>query len=89
MKKLIISLLIIFYVGTLSAQLNITLNMSNRPTSILSEWSFRRDVLTLLVMNQSPVGIITAKLKTEIRTTDGTVIATTNMSKVPDRKSVV
>ena len=83
MKKLIISLLIIFYVGTLSAQLNITLNMSNRPTSILSEWSFRRDVLSLLVMNQSPVGIITAKLKTEIRTTDGTVIATTNMSKVP------
>ena len=83
MKKLITTILVLFFVGSVTAQLTITLNMTARPTAILSDWSFRNDVLTLVVLNQSPIGSVAAKLKTEIRTTDGTVIATTDLSKAP------
>lgn len=69
------------FVLTASAQLKITLNVNPRPTSTLSDWSTRQDVIRLIVLNQSPVGTLTAKLKTEIRTTDGTVVATTEMAK--------
>ncbi len=81
MKKIFCILFAIGFVVTASAQLKITLNMNPRPTSTLSDWSYRRDVLSLLVLNQSPVGTMTAKLKTEIRLTDGTVIATTDLAK--------
>ena len=83
MKKLITTILILFFVGSVTAQLTLTLNMTARPTAILSDWSFRKDILTLVVLNQSPASSILAKLKTEIRTVDGTVIATTDLSKVP------
>jgi len=82
MKK-IFSLLFItcLATGTKAQFLRLTLSMNARPTSTLSDWSYRQDILTLGVINQSPVGTMTAKLKTEIRLTDGTVVATTDLSR--------
>ncbi|MBL7701752.1 MAG: hypothetical protein JNM14_05850 [Ferruginibacter sp.] len=83
MKKIIISISTILCVTVCFAQLNVTLSVNPRPSAALSDWSFRKDVLTIIVTNQSPVGTpISAKLKTEIRTTDGTVVATTDIGKV-------
>ena len=83
MKKILLAILVLGSVHSVSAQLKITLNMNPRPTATISDWSTRRDVLTLVVSNQSPVGTMMAKLKTEIRTTDGTVVATTDLAKAP------
>ena len=84
MKKLFISIFIFLSAATSFAQLNITLTMNSRPSAALSDWSFRKDVLTMVVTYQSPVSVpLSAKLKTEIRLTDGTVVATSDMAKVP------
>lgn len=81
MKKIFSLLFItILTTGAKAQFLRLTLSMNARPTSTLSDWSYRQDVLTLAVVNQSPVGTMTAKLKTEIRLTDGTVVATTDLA---------
>lgn len=80
MKKYILSVLIIFYAFAASAQLNTTLEVQNSPTAVLSQWATSNYILNFIVtkIEPNPQTII---FKTEIKLTDGTVIATIDVTK--------
>lgn len=80
MKKIFLLITINLIVISAMAQFKITLVMSTTPPATLSEWGNRREVLTLLVNMQGSTGA-EAKIKTEIKTMDGTVIGTTDLAK--------
>ncbi len=82
MKKLIITAIILFSCATGWAQLVSNLIVNPQPPAQLSEWGNRREVLTLIVTGQGAAGG-PFKIKTEIRLTDGTVIATSDLAKTP------
>ena len=83
MKKLIASIAAIFIVTTTMAQVKFNFAILNtQPPAQLSEWGNRRDVLTLLATGQGAAGN-QFKIKTEIKTTDGTVIASADLAKTP------
>jgi hypothetical protein len=82
MKKILITTLAFFVAAVSTGQVRITLIINAQPPAQLSEWGNRREVLTLIV---SPGGAALGpyKLKTEIKTTDGTVIASADLARVP------
>lgn len=80
MKKIFLLMAINLVIASAMAQFKITLVMSTTPPAALSEWSNRREVLSLIVSMQGSAGG-EAKIKTEIKTTDGTVIGTTDLAK--------
>jgi hypothetical protein len=82
MKRLIIAAIYILGGFTSQAQLTSNLIVAAQPPAQLTEWGNRRDVLTLLVSGQGAVGG-PFKIKTEIRLTDGTVIANADLAKTP------
>jgi hypothetical protein len=82
MKKLIITSIIIFSCTSSWAQLISNLIVNAQPPAQLSEWGNRREVLTLVVTGQGAAGG-SFKIKTEIKLTDGTVIATADLAKTP------
>jgi hypothetical protein len=82
MKKLIITSIIIFSCTSSWAQLISNLIVNAQPPAQLSEWGNRREVLTLIVTGQGAAGG-SFKIKTEIKLTDGTVIATADLAKTP------
>ena len=84
MKKIIILLITLFTIQFVQAQAKITLIMNPRPIANISEWSNRRDVLTLLA-SPSPQGSMpnNVKINTIIKTADGTTVAVTDMLKAP------
>ncbi len=81
-KKIILVTAAIFMVSNAIAQLRLTLIVNAQPPAQLSEWGNRREVLTLIVNTQGAVGG-QFKLKTEIKTLDGTVIGSTDLAKAP------
>lgn len=80
MKKYISILLLTFYSVIASAQLNTTLEVQNAPTAVLSEWATKNAIINFIVtkIDPNPQTII---FKTEIKLSDGTVIATTDLTK--------
>ena len=82
MKKLISTAIAIFIVATAMAQIRFTLIVNAQPPAQLSEWGNRREVLTLIVTAQGTIGG-QFKIKTEIKTLDGTVIGSADLAKVP------
>ena len=82
MKKLIITSLAIFIVATAMAQIRFNLIINAQPPAQLSEWGNRREVLTLIVTGQ-PGAVGQYKIKTEIKTLDGTVIGSADLAKTP------
>lgn len=82
MKKLISTAIAIFIVATAMAQIKFNLIMGAQPPAQLSEWSNKREVLTLIVTGQGAAGN-QYKIKTEIKTTDGTVIGKADLAKTP------
>ena len=82
MKKLIITTLAIFVVATAMAQIRFNLIINAQPPAQLSEWGNRREVLTLIVTGQ-PGAVGQYKIKTEIKTLDGTVIGSADLAKTP------
>jgi hypothetical protein len=82
MKKLISTALAIFIVATAMAQIKFNLIVNAQPPAQLSEWGNRREVLTLIATGQGAAGN-QFKIKTEIKTTDGTVIASADLAKTP------
>ena len=80
MKKYISILLLTFYSVLASAQLNTTLEVQNAPTAVLSEWATKNAIINFIVtkIDPNPQTII---FKTEIKLSDGTVIATTDLTK--------
>lgn len=84
MKKLISAAIAIFIVANAMAQIKFNLVMGTQPPAQLSEWGNRREVLTLIVTGQAGVpGGGQFKIKTEIKTTDGTVIGNADLAKTP------
>jgi hypothetical protein len=82
MKKLISVSIAIFIVATGMAQIKFNLIVNAQPPAQLSEWGNRRDVLTLIVTTQGAPAL-QYKIKTEIKTLDGTVIGSADLAKTP------
>lgn len=82
MKKILFASIALFVSFTGTAQLVSNLILNGQPPAQLSEWGNRREVLTLIVTGAGAVAG-PFKLKTEIRLTDGTVIATSDLAKTP------
>jgi len=80
MKKIFFLLLIHFPVLTIKAQIATNLVLSATPPAMLSEWGNRREVLTYII-NSQPGASFPVIIKTEIKTTDGTVIGSTDLAK--------
>lgn len=86
MKKIVYCIITAFTCITGFAQVNSNLILMAQPPAQLSEWGNRREVLTLIV--SSPGIIIDQfKIKAEIKTVDGTVIANTDLAKAPSFSS--
>jgi hypothetical protein len=84
MKKLISTALAIFIVATAMAQIKFNLIVNAQPPAQLSEWGNRREVLMLSVTGQPGApGGGQYKIKTEIKTTDGTVVGNADLAKTP------
>lgn len=79
MKKVIAIVCFIITAQSLLSQININLTVAGRPPARLSDWANRRDVLTLIMGNSQTVRF-DVKIKTEIKTLDGTAIGTTNLN---------
>ncbi len=80
MKKLLFILSVLFTASTATAQINTNLVLAATPPATLSEWANRREVLTYIINSQPGVSFPVI-IKTEIKTTDGTVIGTTDLVK--------
>lgn len=82
MKKYIIIFQLSFYSVFATAQLNTTLEMQNAPTAVLSEWANKNSIINFIItkIDPNPQTII---LKTEIKLSDGTVVAATDLTRVP------
>jgi hypothetical protein len=86
MKKLISTAIAVFIVANVMAQ-GIKFNfaiLSAQPPAQLSEWGNKREVLTLMVTGGqpgAPGGQF--KIKTEIKTTDGTVVGNADLARTP------
>ena len=82
MKKIISAAIAIFIVATGAAQVKFNLIVNAQPPAQLSEWGNRREVLTVIVTAQGTIGA-QYKVKTEIKTMDGTVIGSADLAKTP------
>jgi hypothetical protein len=82
MKKLVITTIAIFIVATTLAQIRFNLILNAQPPAQLTEWGNRREVLTLIVTAPGAIGA-QYKIKTEIKTLDGTVIGSADLAKTP------
>ena len=80
MKKLILLLSILFITAAVRAQYNTNLVLAGTPPASLSEWANRRDVLTYIISSVQGVSFPVI-IKTELKTTDGSVIASTDLAK--------
>lgn len=80
MKKLILLLSIFFITATVNAQYTTNLVLAATPPASLSEWANRREVLTYIISSAQGVSFPVI-IKTEIKTTDGSVIASTDLAK--------
>ncbi len=80
MKKLILTTAAIFIVSISMAQIRLNLIVNPQPPAQLSEWGNKREILTLIVNTQGAVAG-PFKLKTEIKTLDGTVIGYADLAK--------
>ena len=80
MKKIFLLIISAFLFSVAPAQINSNLIVQAQPPAQLSEWGNRREVLTLILSAPGAVGAL-FKLKTEIKTTDGTVIASADLAK--------
>lgn len=82
MKKILAIAITTFIYTAVPAQFTSNLIVNAQPPAQLSEWGNRREVLTLII---TAPGAIAGpfKLKTEIKTLDGTVIASADLAKTP------
>lgn len=62
-----------------SVQFKLELLLNATPPAQLTEWGNRREVLTLMVTGQPGGQVADVKIKTEIKTLDGTVVGTTDL----------
>jgi len=79
MKKIAAIICFLFATHPLLAQLSLTLSLSGRPPANLTEWGNRKDVLTLII-GPAQGQVADVKIKTTIKTLDGTVAGSTNLN---------
>ena len=82
MKKILSSIIAVFIFTTAMSQIKFNLIVNPQPPAQLTEWSNRREVLTLIAAAQGALGI-QYKIKTEIKTLDGTVIGSADLARTP------
>jgi hypothetical protein len=82
MKKIIAILYLLITTASLFAQIDISMTLNGRPPARLTDWASRKDVLTLIMGGAQSVRV-EVKIKTEIKTLDGTVIGITNLNTAP------
>lgn len=80
MKKLCHLFILVFITTVSYSQIGTTLVMQSTPTAVLSEWATRKEVLTYIVDGGAGAQF-QVKIKTELKTTDGTIVATTDLAK--------
>lgn len=81
MKKFLVLLAIAFGCFDAPAQIMTTLTLNPTPPATLADWSIRKEILIYLCTVDMPAGSIAAKVKTELKLTDGTVVATTDLAR--------
>jgi hypothetical protein len=64
-----------------NAQLTTNFVMSSRPSANLSEWAFKNETMTLIVSNVGATQSKDVKIRTSLKTADGTEVASTDMSQ--------
>lgn len=79
MKKIFLLALICLVQQGAFAQLETTLTMHPNPPGTVIEWSTKKEVLTYIILNRTgaPYSVL---VRAQLRTTDGTIVATTNLS---------
>jgi hypothetical protein len=72
-----------FLLTTIVANAQLTSNfvMSSRPSANLSEWAFKNETMTLIVSNIGVPQSKEVKIRTSLKTADGTEVASTDMSQ--------
>ena len=81
MKKIFFLFLAGLTIVPVFAQLKADLILSTTPPANLTEWANRREVLTLIITGQPGLPPQKFIIKTEFKTTDGTVIGTTDLAR--------
>lgn len=82
MKKILITAIAAFVFTSSNAQLTSNLVVNAQPPAQLSEWGNKREVLILIITGQGAAAG-PFKIKTEIKSSDGSVIATADLAKTP------
>ena len=81
MKNFLFSLLFLV-IASVASYGQLIANLSvNQPSATLSEWSLSNTAITYIVENRSAGGSRTVIIKSTLKTTDGTVVATTDLAK--------
>jgi hypothetical protein len=81
MKKIISILIVAAFFTNTQAQLATQLTVQARPTAIISSWANSPQVITFLVNNLGQ-STISFKIKTTIKTTEGEIVAISDVTKV-------
>lgn len=82
MKKIFFTIQLATIALIANAQINTSLVMSAQPPAQLSEWGNRKEVLTYIAGSSAGLQF-SVKIKTEIKTMDGTVVGATNLNTAP------
>ena len=80
MKKIFQLLIGIAITSTASAQINTTLNVLTNPTATLSDWANQNAIVNYIV-TKNDSGNTNVIFKTDITLLDGTIVATTDVTK--------
>ncbi len=80
MKKMLKILLFISINTSAFAQINTTLNVLSNPTATLSDWANQNAIVNFIV-TKTDSSTTTAIFKTDITLLDGTIVATTDVTK--------
>jgi hypothetical protein len=81
MKKIISILITVTFFTNTNAQLSTQLTMQAKPSANISSWVYSPQVITFLVNNLSQDPVL-FKIKTTIKTTEGEVVAISDLAKV-------
>ena len=87
MKKIILNLINVFGLLQANAQLTTVLNVQANPSAVISSWASTPQTVTFVVNNVSQIAR-TFKIKATIKTTNGDVVAITDLAKLPVYSSV-
>ena len=83
MKHKIFLAFFLLFTFAVNAQLTTNLVVNARPSARLSDWSITKSTFTLIVSNISPLGNRRVKIKSVLKTADGTTVAATDLNKAP------